>query len=119
MLVYGDTNSTLAGALAAVKLGVPIGHAEAGLRSYRRGMPEEINRVLVDHASDLLLCPSQVSADNLRREGIRRGVSVVGDTMTEVLSEIGGAPRPWRPGQIGGAEGGVRPLHHPLAGERR
>lgn len=90
VLVYGDTNSTLAGALAAVKLGVPIGHVEAGLRSYRRGMPEEINRVLVDHASDLLLCPSQVSADNLRREGITRGVSVVGDTMTEVLSEIGG-----------------------------
>jgi UDP-N-acetylglucosamine 2-epimerase len=90
VLVYGDINSTLAGALAAAKLGVPIGHVEAGLRSYRHGMPEEINRVLADHASDLLFCPSRVSVGNLRREGITRGVSVVGDTMTEDYSESGG-----------------------------
>jgi len=85
MLVYGDTNSTLAGALAAVKMGIPIGHIEAGLRSYRRGMPEEINRVLTDHASNLLFCPSPISAENLKREGLTKGVHVVGDTMTEVL----------------------------------
>ena len=88
VLVYGDTNSTLAGALAAVKLNIPIGHIEAGLRSYRRGMPEEINRVLTDHISHLLYCPSQVSELNLRREGVEKGVMVVGDTMTEVLLEI-------------------------------
>ncbi len=88
VLVYGDTNSTLAGALAAAKLNVPIGHIEAGLRSYRRGMPEEINRVLTDHASDLLFCPTDVPVDNLRKEGIVNGVHVVGDTMTEVLLNI-------------------------------
>lgn len=88
VLVYGDTNSTIAGALAAAKLNIPIGHIEAGLRSYRRGMPEEINRVLTDHASQMLFCPSPVSRDNLRREGITDGVHVVGDTMTEVLMEV-------------------------------
>jgi len=88
VLVYGDTNSTLAGALASVKLNVPIAHIEAGLRSYRRGMPEEINRVLTDHVSSLLFCPSEVSVDNLKKEGLERGVHSVGDTMTEVLLEI-------------------------------
>ncbi|MBI0581603.1 MAG: UDP-N-acetylglucosamine 2-epimerase (non-hydrolyzing) [Methanomassiliicoccales archaeon] len=88
MLVYGDTNSTLAGALAAVKMGIPIGHIEAGLRSYRHGMPEEINRVLTDHVSDLLFCPSQISKDNLKKEGVSKGVHVVGDTMTEVLLDL-------------------------------
>ena len=88
VLVYGDTNSTLAGALASAKLGIPIAHVEAGLRSYRKGMPEEINRVLTDHASNLLLCPSQVSVDNLKKEGIEKGVHMVGDTMTEVLLTI-------------------------------
>jgi UDP-GlcNAc3NAcA epimerase len=88
ILVYGDTNSTLAGALAAVKMGIPIGHIEAGLRSYRRSMPEEINRVLTDNISDLLFCPSPISVENLRREGVTKGVHVVGDTMTEVLLDL-------------------------------
>ncbi len=88
VLVYGDTNSTIAGALASAKLNIPIGHIEAGLRSYRRSMPEEINRVLTDHISTLLFCPSQVSSDNLGKEGVKKGVHVVGDTMTEVLMDV-------------------------------
>lgn len=88
VLVYGDTNSTIAGALAAAKLKIPIGHVEAGLRSYRRSMPEEINRVLTDHISNLLFCPSSLSLENLRKEGVEKGVHVVGDTMTEVLIGI-------------------------------
>ena len=72
LLIYGDTNSTLAGALAASKLSVPIAHVEAGLRSFNRRMPEEINRVLSDHLSGLLLCPSEVSVRNLAAEGITR-----------------------------------------------
>ena len=81
VLVYGDTNSTLAGALAAAKLHVPVAHVEAGLRSFNRRMPEEINRVLTDHASELLFCPTAASVANLAREGIVRGVHQLGDVM--------------------------------------
>src|SRR5690554_55296 len=79
VLVYGDTNSTLAGALAAAKLHIPVAHVEAGLRSFNRDMSEEINRVLTDHVSDLLFCPSETAVRNLAQEGITRGVHVVGD----------------------------------------
>jgi UDP-GlcNAc3NAcA epimerase len=85
ILVYGDTNSTLAGALAAAKLGLPVAHVEAGLRSFNRRMPEEINRVLTDHLSSRLFCPSPHSIENLVREGISAGVSLVGDVMFDAL----------------------------------
>ena len=92
VLVYGDTNSTLAGALAAAQARIPVAHVEAGMRSFDRTMPEELNRVLTDHMSDLLLVPSQNAADNLAREGIAgEAVQVVGDVMVDVARLL--APR--------------------------
>lgn len=85
VLIYGDTNSTLAGALAAAKLHLKVAHIEAGLRSFNRAMPEEINRVVADHLSSLLFCPSPTAADHLRAEGVLAGVHVVGDVMAEAL----------------------------------
>lgn len=84
VLVYGDTNSTLAGALAAAQRRVPVAHVEAGMRSFDRAMPEELNRVLTDHASDLLLCSTQTAVANLEREGVAGEVRLVGDAMADV-----------------------------------
>jgi UDP-GlcNAc3NAcA epimerase len=84
-LVYGDTNSTIAGALAAAKLHIPVAHVEAGLRSFNRNMPEEVNRVVTDHVSTLLFCPTQTSVDNLTKEGISIGVHQVGDVMYDCI----------------------------------
>jgi UDP-N-acetylglucosamine 2-epimerase len=88
VLVYGDTNTTLAGALAGAQASVPVAHIEAGMRSFDRSMPEELNRVLVDHVSALLLCPSQVAVENLRREHVSGDVELVGDVMVDVASTI-------------------------------
>ncbi len=89
VLVYGDTNSTLAGAVAAIKLHIPVAHVEAGLRSFNRAMPEEVNRVLTDHSSTMLFCPTATSVENLRREGITDGVHLVGDVMYDVALQFG------------------------------
>ena len=85
VLIYGDTNSTLAAALAAAKLHIPVFHVEAGLRSFNRRMPEEVNRVVADHLSALLFCPTQSSVTNLANEGITKGVQQVGDVMYDAV----------------------------------
>src|SRR3989344_629196 len=85
VLVYGDTNSTLGGALAAAKLHIPTAHVEAGMRSYDRSMPEEINRVITDHISSLLLCPSDTAAKFLKKEGVTKNVFVTGDIMYDIF----------------------------------
>ncbi len=91
VLVFGDTNSTIAGALAASKIHIPVAHIEAGLRSYDRRMPEEVNRVLTDHLSALLFAPTQAAVENLRKEGITDGVLLVGDVRVDVV--LGIVPR--------------------------
>jgi UDP-GlcNAc3NAcA epimerase len=97
VLVYGDTNSTLAGALAAAQRSVPVVHVEAGMRSYDRTMPEELNRVLCDHMSELLLCASETAAENLRSESAQGRIEVVGDVMTDVAFK-------WRSAAPAGSE---------------
>lgn len=93
MLVYGDTNSTLAGALVAAKLCIPVFHVEAGLRSFDRSMPEEVNRVVSDHLSSVLFCPSDHARDQLAREGISNQVHVVGDVMLDAMDAFRPASR--------------------------
>lgn len=85
VLIYGDTNSTLTGALASAKLHIPVAHIEAGLRCFNRLMSEEINRVVSDHLSNLLLCPSEIADANLATEGITQGVHNMGDVMADAL----------------------------------
>ena len=88
VLVYGDTNSTIAGTLSAVKLHLPVAHLEAGLRSFNRRMPEEHNRVLTDHAADLCLAPTKVAMDHLAEEGLASRTVLVGDVMTDVCLQV-------------------------------
>jgi UDP-N-acetylglucosamine 2-epimerase len=106
VLVYGDTNSTLAGALCAAKLGLHCGHVESGLRSYDRAMPEEVNRVVADVVCDLRFCPSQTAVQNLAAEGITAGVHLVGDVMVDVARTFGPrAARSDTPERVGLARG--------------
>jgi UDP-GlcNAc3NAcA epimerase len=112
VLVYGDTNSTLAGALAAAKAGAPVAHVEAGLRSFDRTMPEELNRIVVDRLSTLLFCPNEIAVANLRREGVTDGIHVVGDVMLDANVRLAPIARE-RSRAL--AEAGVAPGEYVLA----
>ncbi len=116
VLVYGDTNSTLAGALAAAQARIAVAHVEAGMRSFDRAMPEELNRVLTDHVADLLLVPSEVAAANLEREGVAGDVEIVGDVMVDVAHLL--APRA-RADDAPLHDAGVRPGEYVLATAHR
>lgn len=107
VLVYGDTNSTIAAALSAVKLHVPVAHLEAGLRSHNRRMPEEHNRVLTDHAADLLLAPTEVAMAHLAREGLGSRAVNVGDVMTDICYAVRERVRNWPAELPEGVDGGA------------
>ncbi len=121
VLVYGDTNSTLAGGLAAAQARIPVAHVEAGMRSFDRAMPEELNRVLTDHLADVLLCPSETAVENLVREHVAGRVELVGDVMVDVALlfqpraladraplERAGVTPAWRSGPSSAAARGAR-----------
>jgi UDP-N-acetylglucosamine 2-epimerase (non-hydrolysing)/UDP-GlcNAc3NAcA epimerase len=116
VMVYGDTNSTLAGALAGAQAGLPVAHVEAGMRSFDRAMPEELNRVLTDHASELLLCSTETAVRNLGAEGIRDGVHLVGDVMADIALAMAPAARE-RSGAL--ADHGVAPGEYLLVTAHR
>jgi UDP-GlcNAc3NAcA epimerase len=112
VVLYGDTNSTLAGALAAAKLRIPIAHVEAGLRSFDRTMPEEINRVVTDHLSERLFCPTETARRHANNEGILQGVEVVGDVMYDILLQV--LPKIDARAQVLLPELGVKPQNYIL-----
>lgn len=112
VIVYGDTNSTLAGALAAAKLSIPVVHIEAGLRSFNKSMPEEINRILTDHTSDVLICPTSLAIENLKKEGITKNTFITGDLMYDTVKLVGSyLDNP--PKQVAGKDYLLLSLHRP------